>query len=383
MSIRQLIRGRLSPVGEPIVLGGESAPIEASIPAGYVSQAVNSGTAALSLAMSLAAVGFEGDSAEVILPAYGCPDLLAAADYAGLKPVLVDIEAQSPRYCVESLRAAINDRTVAIVAVNFLGINEDFPRLRALIGQRNIVLIEDNAQYFPVQSTDGCYSGDLVVLSFGRGKPISQVGGGALLATMKFSELISDRATTLAFERVREWQWRLKARLFNLVLQPQYYQLLLMLPFLHIGETRYHALEQIQRMDPWRLHYLEVNIEAYRARSRRVQKRLDELLQGESCGLLNLPRMLGCIDKPLLRYPVLCTSDEQCAELYRGLLDGGLGVSRMYERPLDEISDVPHAFSVGYEGASQFSRRLITLPVTSFVDDARLERIRACLQSVA
>ncbi len=82
---------------------------------------LNSGTAALSLAMTIAAGSAEASSPEVILPAYGCPDLLAAAYYAGLRPVLADIQAASPRYQQAALETAITGDTVAIVAVNFLG----------------------------------------------------------------------------------------------------------------------------------------------------------------------------------------------------------------------------------------------------------------------
>lgn len=55
---------------------------------------VNSGTAALSLSLIVAKTT-NAEKNEVILPAYGCPDLVAAIEYAGLIPVIVDITARA------------------------------------------------------------------------------------------------------------------------------------------------------------------------------------------------------------------------------------------------------------------------------------------------
>ena len=51
----------------------------------------------------------------------------------------------------------------------------------AMVLTGELVLIEDDAQYLPLDSEPASYCGDLVIHSFGRGKPVSLVGGGALL----------------------------------------------------------------------------------------------------------------------------------------------------------------------------------------------------------
>ena len=55
-----------------------------------------SGTAALAAAISAAKLLKNKNYPEVILPAYACPDLVSAAVFAGVKPVLVDLEAERP-----------------------------------------------------------------------------------------------------------------------------------------------------------------------------------------------------------------------------------------------------------------------------------------------
>lgn len=380
VSLEGILQGRLAPVGEAIALRRETYSANKFAPGGWAVQFLNSGTAALSLAMSVAATIKPG--AEVILPAYGCPDLLAAAHFAGLEPVLVDIQPDSPRYKLEGVRAAVNERTVALVAVNFLGIHEDLAELRALLEPHGCLLIEDDAQYFPLDGQAGSYAGDLVVHSFGRGKPISQIGGGALLVQEPLRVALQELQPR-AKEGLVEWQWRCKAHLFNLVLRPQVYQLLESLPFLHVGETRYHPLENIWSMDYWRLDYIAANIATYRCRSRSVQEAIDGRLQSSSGDLINLPRLLGCLQQPLLRYPILCENPQRKQALFQELQRAGLGVSRMYEQPLAAVQGIPPVPRADYCGASQFSRSLLTLPTNSFVDAARLNKMLRILSDNA
>jgi dTDP-4-amino-4,6-dideoxygalactose transaminase len=382
--LRSMIAGRLSPVGEPICLRRVDSDERSFVPPEYTLLLANSGTAALSLAMSVAAARYPSRRAEVILPAYACPDLLAAAYYAGLEPVLVDIYPDSPRYQLPALGLAITDNTVGIVAVNFLGISEDLLALQALCKSRDIVLIEDDAQFFPLTSGPESYTGDLVVHSFGRGKPISQVGGGALLVQEALHDYLQPLAKSLPAQGLDERRWRFKARLFNWVLRPHAYQLLSMLPFLHIGETRYHSLEAIQCMDAWRLGYVQANVELYRQRDRQLQHRIDSSLAAlPQDSLVNLPRKLSSLQGPLLRYPLLCATAADCDALFAQMDRQGLGVTRMYQRALPGIEGIPRPITGSYPGATQFASRLLTLPLTSFVDERRLAQIKQVLQGFA
>src|SRR5690348_11943509 len=58
---------------------------------------------------------------EVILPAYGCPDLIAACVYSNVLPRLVDVSSEGWGYDLEGLRRALSPTTAAIVAVNLMG----------------------------------------------------------------------------------------------------------------------------------------------------------------------------------------------------------------------------------------------------------------------
>lgn len=127
----------------------------------YVAEYTDSGTSALSLAIALTmAARPERKPAEVILPAYGCPDLIAAVVAQGAKPVLVDLQPESPWLDTGGVKSAITDTTVAIVAVDFLGLAEQLEPLSSICINAGIALIEDSAQCFPPAAVSRRYIRD-------------------------------------------------------------------------------------------------------------------------------------------------------------------------------------------------------------------------------
>ncbi|PTB98768.1 hypothetical protein C9993_06400 [Marinobacter sp. Z-F4-2] len=258
---------KLRPVGSRVPLP-KTVSSDFSAPwAGHYHPAyVNSGTAALSLAvkLSLRCKVIKQDP-EVILPAYGCPDLIAAVVAQGARPVLVDLVEDRPWMDLEAVKAALTDNTVGIVSVGFLGIPERLGALRRLADDAGAMLIEDSAQGFPPFSS-GNGLADYVVLSFGRGKPINLMGGGALLIRKDhMAESASDLAalTTTAVSGGPAWQ--LRRRLFNLLLTRPLYGLVERMPFLRIGSTVYHPLERVCRQLPVE-GLLEAGVEGFNQR---------------------------------------------------------------------------------------------------------------------
>src|SRR5688500_13788046 len=79
---------------------------------------VASGTAALTLAMLASGVR-PGDA--VIVPAHTYIATALAVVHAGATPVLCDVEEATGLIDVDAARAAIGDRTVAILAVHLYG----------------------------------------------------------------------------------------------------------------------------------------------------------------------------------------------------------------------------------------------------------------------
>lgn len=110
---------------------------------------VNSGSSANLL--MIAALRYRSASpllpgAEVIVPAVSWSTTYYPLHQYGLKLRFVDIDAQTLNFDLEQLSQAITPDTKAIMAVNLLGNPNDFARIKAIIGDRDIALIEDNCE---------------------------------------------------------------------------------------------------------------------------------------------------------------------------------------------------------------------------------------------
>jgi CDP-6-deoxy-D-xylo-4-hexulose-3-dehydrase len=83
---------------------------------------------------------------EVIVPAVSWSTTYFPLHQYGMKLKFVDIDRDTLNYNLDALGKAIGPQTCAIMVVNLLGNPNDFDRLKALIGTRDIVLIEDNCE---------------------------------------------------------------------------------------------------------------------------------------------------------------------------------------------------------------------------------------------
>jgi len=104
---------------------------------------VNSNTSGLIAAMG--AIGLSpGD--EVIVPSWSMSATAVAPLFYGGIPVFADIEEET--FCIDPLEVEqrITEKTRAIIAVNLFGHPAQLSRLRTLADEKNLFLIEDNAQ---------------------------------------------------------------------------------------------------------------------------------------------------------------------------------------------------------------------------------------------
>ena len=112
---------------------------------------VNSGSSAILL--MVAALFYTKNSKlklqrgdEVIVPAVSWSTTYYPLYQYGLKIKFVDIDLNTLNYDLDQLEQAVTDKTRAIMAVNLLGNPNDFGRIQKIIGERNIVLMEDNCE---------------------------------------------------------------------------------------------------------------------------------------------------------------------------------------------------------------------------------------------
>lgn len=117
---------------------------------------------------------------KIIFPAIMCPSPLLVAEYAGVVPVLADV-SKAGLISVDSVKKLILkfDDVSAIVSVNLYGERPDNKSLYNLCHPKNILLIEDAAQWWSPNSLGKDV--DVSILSFGSKKIIDCQGGGISL----------------------------------------------------------------------------------------------------------------------------------------------------------------------------------------------------------
>lgn len=143
--------------------------------------AVNSATAGLHLALEALGIG-PGD--EVIVPTWTFTATAEVVRYLGADPVFVDVESESLNIDLDVAKAAINERTRAIIPVHFGGLAVDLERLQGFADEHRLRVVEDAAHALPCTSdgmTVGRGGSAATVFSFYATKTMTTGEGGMVV----------------------------------------------------------------------------------------------------------------------------------------------------------------------------------------------------------
>jgi CDP-6-deoxy-D-xylo-4-hexulose-3-dehydrase len=83
---------------------------------------------------------------EVIVPAVSWSTTYYPLAQYGLKLKFVDVDLHTLNFDLEQLKNAVSDKTKMILAVNLLGNPNDFDAINEIIGDKDIILMEDNCE---------------------------------------------------------------------------------------------------------------------------------------------------------------------------------------------------------------------------------------------
>lgn len=83
---------------------------------------------------------------EVIVPAVSWATTYYPLYQYGLKLKFVDVNIKTLNYDLDALSKAVTDKTRMIMAVNLLGNPNDFQKIKDIINNKNIILVEDNCE---------------------------------------------------------------------------------------------------------------------------------------------------------------------------------------------------------------------------------------------
>ena len=373
VSLSALLHG----VRSALIDDGASHSVAAEVGRLYEQPAVvlcDSGTSALVLAMR-AAVRPGG---AVAVPGYACPDLIAAATFAGVRVRLYDLDPVTLSADLASLERTLRRGVDAVIAVHLYGFPTDVIAMGQLAHAHGAALIEDAAQAAGSQ-LDGrrCGSfGDISILSFGRGKGTTAGRGGAALASDDAWALrLEQSAAHLATARPRGWGDLTRAAAQWIFGRPTLYALPATIPALHLGETLYHPAREPAPLSVAAAAILRMSLRADPhevACRRRNAAHLERAIGG---GDVTPIRPLPSAQPGYLRFPVIESAGrEPVAEL---------GITRGYPVALFDQPEARLCMHIDEReplGARQLRDALFTLPVHSYVTPADLDGIARWLR---
>lgn len=342
----------------------------------------DSGTSALALAIS-ACAREPGRAPVVALPAYGCYDLATAADAAGARVVLYDVDPATLGPEWSSFSAALRAGVDAVVVVHQYGIPVDMDRVESEVRDAGVVVIEDAAQAVGARH-GGRPAGTIAalsVLSFGRGKGRTGGNGGALLVhDDRLVPLVKRLRVGPSSRGLREallvtMQW--------LLARPGIYGVLTRIPQLGLGETVYRQPRRaagISRAAAACLSTIWTGAERETsARRRHAEEYRLGPVQSTPISLIAPPAQ-G--EPGWLRFPVVAHGAE-------GWLAGAraksLGIMPGYPRALPDLPgfDRVQNRSDAFPGARELARLLMTLPTHGRLAATDRDRILELIRSFA
>jgi len=332
------------------------------------------------LRVALRATATRSGREEVVLPAYTCWSVAAAAVAAGLHVRLVDVDE---RGAIDPVALAMLplERAACVVVCNLFGIAEPVAPVAAIASPRGTAIVDDAAQGFGATASDGAAGarGDLGVLSFGRGKPLQALGGGAVL--WRDAGWQATSAPPVPPRPRRAW---LRARAWNAALHPLAFAALATAPGLHVGETRFAA--DFAR-GPITGDALVLCAHALaRCDARRERRETEALTLAQAlrtrtafAPIVPPPGARGAFPRLAVRAPDRARRDAALAALARH------GAGALYPAPLDAIPALRARLAgrAATAGARALAERLLTLPVHGELRGARRERVLDTLARLA
>lgn len=144
----------------------------------------NNGRTALSVALK----ALTKRGGKVVVTSLTCYAVVQAVKSAGMTPIFADVDKKTLHFGGKELEEAIKGEkdVQAIIVQNNLGIPADIASIEEVAKAHKLVIIEDLAHCAGIKYADGREAGTVgraAVLSFGKGKSIDTITGGAVVFT--------------------------------------------------------------------------------------------------------------------------------------------------------------------------------------------------------
>ncbi len=345
---------------------------------GYFTEFFDSGTSALAIAIARALDPLvkSGFRPSVLLPAYGCPNLVSATLWAGGQPEFIDLAPGSIIPDERELVARLNTRDVVVVAVDAFGVPSlSNAALMLPVADPTLPLVHDLAQSFAPYADGWKNIAPQSILSFGRAKPMSLTMGGGLISVR--TPIMGEPKQVPDLARVSLAMLLPRMAVYNWSLHPSLFGPISMIPLLRIGQTELRAHEFTAKYS--------CGFDALVHSAAGVLAKEMPKLIGETNDMLELAMSCPVIipapianmppQTPLWRLPVVVASKRAADKLEA---DGrAFGVTRLYGKTLPEFHGLSaEECASRWPNAYKLSRQIVTLPTHGRLGLEKLEQLR-------
>jgi UDP-2-acetamido-2-deoxy-ribo-hexuluronate aminotransferase len=310
---------------------------------------VGSGTDAILVALMALGVG-PGD--EVITTPFTFVATAEMIVLLGATPVFVDIEPDTCNIDAEKIEAAITARTKAIMPVSLYGQTADMDEINAIAAKHGVAVIEDAAQSFGAdyRSRKSCNLSAIGVTSFYPSKPLGCYGDGGAI-------FLSDEKLAKVMREVR----------------------------VHGQEKTYHhtRIGVAARMDTLQCAVILAKLETF---DWEVEQRIRI---GRT--YRDMVAEISAIQAPIVRNDRTCVwaqftiQTDRREDIVKALKEVGIPTAVHYPVPLHQqpayTSIVRAAGSL--KVAEDVSRRVLSLPMHPYMDEATMQTIVHALGKAA
>ena len=348
--------------------------------------AVSSGKTALTAILE-AMKEMSPDRDEVLIPAFTCYSVPSAIVRAGLKIRLCDLAPGTFDFDYEQLSTVISknkDRLLCVVPVHLFGFPSDLERIRKIIADDSVFIVEDAAQSMGGERNGKKLGtiGDVGLFSLGRGKAFSTVEGGIIITQREdIARHIGRIVNGIRNYSTQEVIKLVFCAFAMLILsKPSLFWLPKALPFLRLGETIYDPHFKMRKMSAFQAGMArgwERKLQYFKkVRAVNVQELLISL---EMIGLK--PAWGNQSPLPdLIRFPLSIESVGKRESILLASEKMGLGIAHTYPDSIDSIPDLNTGFaSHCFPGAKENAKKLLTLPVHPHITRKDRDKITAIL----
>ena len=345
---------------------------------------ISTGRAAMTLAfLAMKRAARDPERVEVIVPGYTCYSVPAAIERAGLVPRLCDVDPVTLSPDLDSLTNVDFGRVLSIVSANLYGLPNALCDLENFARRHGIFMLDDAAQALGARY-DGRPAGsfgDIGLFSFDKGKNITTLQGGVLVADLAslIEALDTAGSELLATSPVGTFETVCKLPVYALLLRPWAYAAARRLP-LGLGLTPYETDYPIAPFSRALAGLATVQLERLREiNGVRIGNagRLRDALAGVAG--LSAPRIIEGAEPVYARYPVF-VEPRRRAGLIGALERAGIGATASYPCALEDVPQVAGRLLKDQRptpGARDVASRIVTLPTHGYCPPSIARRVAA------